>query len=113
MEDQQEVKKDDGRIKVLITCQGKSVPFLTNPYASLKVTVDNLKKMAQKNPQKYWNLPEMNNGGQRIAYQLGRKKEDVLEVFDELNNKREEMSLYDYQVKSGDQLVLTFKPVAG
>ena len=109
----QEEKKDDGRIKVFITYKTKTVAFSANPKLNLKVTIDNLKKLAKSDVQKYWDLPEMNNGGQRITYRLGKSENGKSEIFQFIDKKGEELCLEDYNIKLGDNLILTQKVIAG
>jgi len=105
-------RKEDGKIKVFITFKTATKAFLADPTNNIKVTIDNIKKIARDNPGKYWDLPEMNNGGQRIAYRLGRNVNGKNEIF-QPTNKGEEQCLADYNVKEGDNLILVQKVIAG
>lgn len=105
--------QEEGRIKLYITYKAKTVAFSANPTNSLKVTVENIIKLAKIDPQKYWLLPEMNNGGQRITYRLGKLDKGVKKIFQNMNNRREEQCLEDYGVKEGDNLILAQKVIAG
>jgi hypothetical protein len=111
MENQEQ--KNDGKIKVFIAFKTKEKPFLADPQKNLRVTIDNIRKIAKENPEKYWNLPEMNNGGQRIVYRLGRISNGKSELFQPTKNKGEEQCLADYNVKEGDKLILVQKVIAG
>ena len=105
--------KDDGRIVVYITYKAKTVAFSAYPKNNLKVTIDNILQLAREDVQRYWPLPEMNNGGQRITYRLGKIDNGKNKIFQHTNNKREEMCLEDYGVKEGDYLILAQKVIAG
>ncbi len=105
--------QEDGRIKLYITYKAKTVAFSANPKNNMKVTIDNIIKLAKTDPQKYWILPEMNNGGQRITYRLGKLDKGMKKIFQNMNNQREEQCLEDYGVKEGDNLILAQKVIAG
>lgn len=111
--DANQERREDGKIKVLITFKTVTKAFLADPTNNLKVTIDNIKKIARDNPGKSWDLPEMNHGGQRIVYRLGRNVNGKNEIFQPINNKGEEQCLMDYNVKEGDSLILVQKVIAG
>ena len=111
MENQE--RANDGKIKVFITFKTVTKAFLADPTNNLKVTIDNIKKIARDNPGKSWDLPEMNNGGQRIVYRLGRTINGKNEIFQPTKNKGEEQCLTDYNVREGDNLILVQKVIAG
>jgi nucleoside-triphosphatase THEP1 len=104
---------NDGRIKVFITYKAKRIPFSADPRNNLKVTIDNIVKLSKTDIQKYWNLPEINNGGQRITYRLGKIDNGKNRIFQNTNDKREEQCLEDYGIKEGDELILAQKVIAG
>ena len=106
-------KLEEGRIKLYITYKAKTVVFSADPSNNLKVTVDNILKLAKIDPQKYWSLPEMNNGGQRVTYRLGKLDRGVKRIFQNMNSRREEQCLGDYGVREGDNLILAQKVIAG
>ncbi len=105
--------QEKGRIKLYITYKAKTVAFSANPKNNLKTTIENIIKLANTDPQKYWILPEMNNGGQRITYRLGKADSGVKRIFQNLNSLREEQCLEDYGVREGDNLILAQKVIAG
>ena len=111
MENQQEKEG----YKVSVTYQGKSKAFkVVNPNQNLKITLENIKKLSREYPEDYWHLPEINNGGQRITYLLGRiDSSGKKEVFHEKNKNGELQCLTDYDVKDGDQLIIIHKVIAG
>jgi len=106
-------RREEGTIKVFITFKTITKAFLADPTNNLKVTIDNIKKIARDNPQKSWDLPEMNSGGRRIVYRLGRNVNGKNEIFQPAKNKGEEQCLADYNVKEGDSLILVQKVIAG
>jgi len=108
---EEEKKDEEGRIKVYITYKDKTVLFSANPKYSLKVTMDNLQKLANTYPDKFWNLPEMDDEGQRVAYFLGKIENKT--IFHFRSNSGEEQSLEKYGVKVGDKLKIIRKLVAG
>ena len=107
----EENKAEEGRIKVYITFKEKTVLFSANPLYSLKVTMDNLKKLANNYPDKFWILPDIDVGGQRITYYLGKKESKT--IFHSTATTGEDRSLEDYGVKAGDHLRIIQKVVAG
>ena len=112
MENQEELK-EEGRVRIFITYKTKTVAFSAYTRNSLKVTIENVKSLAKTDSQKYWDLPEMNNGGQRITYRLGRSEDGRQQILHPTNNKGEEQCLEDYGVREGDHLILTQKVIAG
>ena len=102
---------EDGRIKVYITFKEKTVLFSANPLYSMKVTMQNLKKLANTYPDKFWHLPEYDNNGQRITYYLGKQESKT--IFHSTAATGEDRSLEDYGVKAGDKLKIIQKVVAG
>jgi hypothetical protein len=111
MNQEEEKISEEGRIKVYITFKEKKVLFSANPLYTLKVTMDNLKKLANMYPDKFWTLPEYDSNGQRITYYLG--KEESKTVFHSTAATGEDRSLEDYGVKAGDYLRIIQKVVAG
>jgi len=102
---------EDDRIKVYITYQEKTVLFSANPKNSLRVTMDNMQKLANMYPDKYWLLPEIDNNGQRITYFLG--KIDSKAIFQYSGSEGGDQTLEKYGVKAGDKLNIIRKVVAG
>jgi hypothetical protein len=112
MSQEEEDKKDEeGRIKVFITFQEKTVLFSANPKYTLKTTMDNLKRLANAHPDKFWHLPEIDNHGQRITYYLGRIENKI--IFHNKSNVGDEQSLERYGVRAGDKLKIIRKVIAG
>jgi len=107
----EEEKKEEGRIKIYITYQEKTVLFSANPLYSLKVTMENLRKLANAYTDKFWFLPEIDNNGQRITYYLAKQESKT--VFHSTAATGEDRSLDDYGVKAGDRLKIIRKVVAG
>ena len=107
----EEKNTEDGRIKVYITYKEKTVLFSANPMYSLKVTMENIKKLSNAYPDKFWLLPEIDNGGQRITYYIGKQESKT--IFHSTAKTGEDMSLEDYGVKAGDHLKIIRKVVAG
>jgi hypothetical protein len=108
---QEEEVKEEGRIKVYITFKEKTVLFSANPLYTLKVTMENMKKLANMYPDKFWTLPDFDNNGQRITYYLGKQESKT--VFHSTAATGEDRSLEDYGVKAGDKLKIIQKVVAG
>jgi len=102
-------------IKLLFSYENKTCAIrVLNPKESIKFTLEKVKEETRNYPDKLWVLPEMDNGGNRIKYYLGRMTEDgKSEVLKEKNSSAEEQSLFDYGVKEGDKLVIIKKVIAG
>ena len=111
MSKEEEKTDEEGRIKVYITYRDKIVLFSANPKYSLKMTMENLVKLSNAYPDKFWDLPEIDSDGQRITYFLG--KVDDKTIFHFRSNAGEEQSLEKYGVKVGDKLKIIRKVVAG
>jgi len=101
-------------MKLLFSYENKTCAIrVINPKESIKFTLEKIKEEARNAPDKLWDLPEMDNGGNRIKYYFGRMTEEgKSEVLKEKNNA-EEQSLFDYGVKEGDKLVIIKKVIAG
>jgi hypothetical protein len=101
-------------MKVIFSYENKScVIRILNPKENIKFTLDKVREEARNMPDKLWVLPEMDNGGNRIKYYLGRMSEDgKSEILKEKNNG-EEQSLFDYGVKEGDKLIIIKRVIAG
>ncbi len=57
-------------------------------------------------------LPHVDGGGNPATYYLGRSVQGQEEIL-QARVKGEEMTLMDYDVKSGDRITLTILPIAG
>ncbi|MCL1851368.1 MAG: hypothetical protein FWF70_08225 [Bacteroidetes bacterium] len=101
-------------MKVIFSYENKScVIRILNPKENIKFTLEKVREEARNMPDKLWVLPEMDNGGNRIKYYLGRMSEDgKSEILKEKNNG-EEQSLFDYGVKEGDKLIIIKRVIAG
>ena len=111
MNQEENLNDDEGRIKVYITFQDKAVMFSVNPRNTLKLTMDNMQKLANTYPDKFWNLPEIDENGERITYYLG--KMDAKAIFSTKSDTGEDQTLEAYGVKPGDKLKIVRKVVAG
>ena len=111
MNQEENLNEDEGRIKVYITFQDKSVMFSVNPKNTLKLTMDNMQKLANMYPDKFWHLPEIDENGERITYYLG--KMDAKAIFNMKSDAGEEQTLEGLGVKPGDKLKIVRKVVAG
>ena len=102
-------------IKLLFSYENKTCAIrVVNPKESIKFTLEKIKEEARNYPDKLWALSEMDNGGNRIKYYLGRMSEEgKSEVLKEKNSQSEEQSLFDYGVKEGDKLVIIKRVIAG
>jgi len=102
-------------IKLLFAYQNRTCAIrVLNPKESIKYTIDKLKEETRNYPDKLWNLTELDEGGQRIKYFLGRKAENGKEeILKEKNAAGEEQSLFDYNVQEGDLLTIIKRTVAG
>jgi hypothetical protein len=111
MENQEQQKG----IKIIFSYENRSCAIrILNPMESIKFTIEKIKEESKNYPDKLWTLPEMDNGGNRIKYYLGRMNEDgKSEVLKEKSSKGEEQSLFDYGVKDGDKLIIIKKTLAG
>jgi len=102
-------------IKVIFSYENRSCGIrVLNPKENVKYTLEKVKEEAKSYPDKLWHLPEVDNGGNRIKYYLGRMREDgKSEILKEKNNNGEEQSLFDYRVREGDKLIIVKKTIAG
>lgn len=110
--EEQEVKKG---LLVNITYGVKKVGFnIVDPTKTIKQIIDGLIVAARNNPDTMWDLPEINNAGQRIIYYLGRMVDGKEEIFKNKDRRTgDQEHLRDYKVKEGDNLVLLKRVYAG
>jgi len=101
-------------MKLIFSYENKSCAIrVLNTKESIKFTLEKIKEEAKNAPDKLWILPEMDNGGNRIKYYLGRLTEDgKSEILKEKKNG-EEQSLFDYGIKEGDKLIIIKRVIAG
>ena len=111
MSQEENLTDEEGRIKVYITYQDKKVLFSANPKYTLKLTMDNLRKLSNKYPDKFWHLPEIDNNGNRITYFLGKMESKT--IFHNKSIEGDDLSLERYGVTAGDKLKIIRKVVAG
>ena len=111
MNQEDEFLDEEGRIKVFITYQEKTVLFSANPKYTLRTTMDNLCKLSNTYPDKFWLLPEIDANGHRITYYLG--KLESKSIFHHKNEKGDDQSLERYGVLPGDKLKIIRNVVAG
>jgi len=102
-------------IKLLFAYENRiCAVWALNPKGSIKYTIERLKEEARNYADKLWDLPEVDHGGGRIKYFLGRKTESGKEeILKERNASGEEQSLQDYNVKNGDLLTIIKRTVVG
>jgi hypothetical protein len=101
-------------IKLLFSYENKVCAIrVLNPREGIKFTMDNIIEEAKALPDKLWILPEMDNGGNRIKYYLGRMDEEGRSEILKEKKDGEEQSLYDYGVKEGDKLIIIKRVIAG
>jgi len=102
-------------IKVIFSHENKRCGIrVLNPKENIKITLEKIKEESRNSPDKLWNLPEMDNGGNRIKYYLGRRNDSGKdEILKEKNSNGEDQSLFDYRVKEGDELIIIRKTIAG
>lgn len=78
---------------------------VTNPYDTINVLIDNIIHVFE--------LPRVDGGGNPVTYFLGKTDESGEEIILHPERNKQEQNLVDYNVKSGDRLVLTMVPLAG
>jgi len=100
-------------IEVLLTYQGKSVVVDTNPYKTIEYFIEETKRQAKENPVEMFNMPELDMGNNPMYYFLTRVKNGKTEILKPRNKEKENQTLDDYNVKSGDELIIQSKPIAG
>ena len=102
-------------IKVIFSYENKRCAIrVLNPKENVKLTLEKIKEESRNNADKLWHLPEMDNGGNRIKYYLGRRTDSGKnEILKERNEKGEDQSIFDYKVKEGDELIIIRKTIAG
>ena len=89
-------------IKIIFSYENKRCAIrVLDPKEDMKNTLEKLKEEARNNPDKLWYLPEMDREGDRIKYYFGKSLGDGRSEI-----LKEERSLYDYNVKEGDELII-------
>ena len=105
--------EDKNLIEIALTHQGKSVLVETNPYNTIEHFLEETKKQAKENPIEMFNMPELDMGNNPMFYFLTRIKNKQTEILKAKNKEKENQTLDDYGVKSGDELIIQSKPIAG
>jgi hypothetical protein len=101
-------------LKLLFSYENKVCAIrVVNPKESIKFTMDKIMEEAKNFPDKLWILPEMDNGGNRIKYYLGRMDDDGKSEILKEKKDGEEQTLFDYGVKEGDKLIIIKRVIAG
>jgi len=102
-------------IKLLFAYENRiCAVWALNPKGSIRQTIEKLKVEARNYSDKLWDLPEVDHGGGRIKYFLGRKTESGKEeILKERNAAGVEQNLQDYHVKDGDLLTIIKRTVVG
>jgi uncharacterized ubiquitin-like protein YukD len=78
---------------------------VTNPNDNIRTVIENLIDVL--------NLPKVDGGGNPSTYFLGKKDENDEEIILHPEIDKREQTLLDYDVESGDILILTMVPLAG
>jgi len=101
-------------ILVLFTYENRTCAIrVLNPKEGIRDTLEKVKLEARNQPDRLWPLPEMDAGNNPIRYFFGRRLENGKnEILKERNNG-EEQSLFDYNVKEGDKLIIVKRTIAG
>jgi len=101
-------------IELVLTYQGKSIGVETNPYNTIEHFINEMKNQAKENPTEMFNMPELDMGNNPMYYFLTRvKKDGQTEILKPRNRAKENQTLDDYDVESGDELIIQSKPIAG
>ena len=101
-------------IELVLTYQGKSVGVETNPYNTIEHFIEETKRQAKANPTEMFNMPELDMGNNPMYYFLTRvNKENQAEILKPKNRAKENQTLDDYGIVSGDELIIQSKPIAG
>lgn len=78
---------------------------ISNPHDTITTLIDNIVHIFE--------LPRVDGGGNPVTYFLGKTDSRGDEVILQPERNRQEQNLLDYNVKSGDKLILTMVPLAG
>jgi len=101
-------------MELVLTYQGKSVLVETNPYNTIEHFIEETKKQAKSASDEMFNMPEMDMGNNPMYYFLTRVSNDgQTEILKPKNREKENQTLSDYNIKSGDELIIQSKPIAG
>lgn len=92
------------RIKIIITYEGRSVAFSTDPLSDLNATIQNIISIAKSNPQKYWELPERRWQLDQGFY-LAKTDENGKQILLRPYTNEQSLCLSDYDVKERDALI--------
>jgi hypothetical protein len=98
-------------IEIVLTYQYKSILVETNLNNTVKYFIKGAIRCAQENPEVMFDMPETDMLGDMILYLLARVKNGETEVLKLRNRNREEMTLFDYGIKEGDELIIIQQPI--
>jgi hypothetical protein len=100
-------------IEIVLTYQGKSVLLgEINLNNTVKHFIKEVIRCAQEDPEMMFNMPETDMSGHMIRYFLTRDKNGKMEILKQGNRNGEEMTLFDYGIKEGDELIIAPIPIA-
>ena len=92
---------------LFLTYKGTKYRFkVLDPTASMGQLMNNIKETG------IFELPSTDPSGAPILYYFAKVKDGKSEILRPKHGK-EEMHLYDYDVNSGDSLLVLFEPIAG
>jgi hypothetical protein len=106
---------EEKKFEVILTYQGKSVLVETNQYNTIEHFIEETKNQAREMPDELsFNMPEMDEGNNPVRYLLTRNKDGKTEeILKAQNRQKDNQTLADYGVVSGDELIMVSVPIGG
>ncbi len=96
----------DEEFYIVLSYQGNEYEIdVTNPHDNIRLVIENLIEVLK--------LPKVDGGGNPATYFLGKMDESGEEIILHSEVNRREQTLLDYDVNTGDRLILTMVPIAG
>lgn len=107
--------EDKNLIKIILIYKGTSVCVETNPHKAIEQFLNEIIQFADGCSEDLLNMPVYDNGGNPMYYFVARKrkaKDGTIEILPPQNKEGIEMTLFDYEVEEGDELMIMFKPIS-
>ena len=95
----------ENSITLRLAYQDKSALVRTNRYNTVERFIENLIKTANNDPEKLWHLPDFDDEGNPMAYFVAKIMDGQTEILKPRNGGID-MTLFDYGVKEGDELII-------
>lgn len=106
---------EENLIELVLTYRGNSVLVETNPHNTIEQFLNETIQFAEASPEVSWNMPVLDYEGNPMYYFITRVNKDnpaETEILRPRNREKEEMTLFDYGVQEGDELMIQIRVIS-